>query len=129
MANLSPSEPRDIKCIRATAPARQKPTSNALPVPLGCVLKSNGRTYTQVERSGDIAIYESPVSDSCADLMYEVAVIRAMPAKTMPDGTELPFREVYPTPESWGRYGFTFTRNSHHNPLQAARAEALELAK
>jgi hypothetical protein len=49
---------------------------------------------------------------------------------TLPDNQnapQLPFREVYPSSSKWGTSGFTYTANSHPQPLEAARAKMKEL--
>lgn len=99
----------------------QNMASQGVPEPLGTVVKLNGSTYHQIERFGQIAIYEGPKSG-----MYEVVVIRVAKPQML-NGRLYPLREVYPTPESWGTHGFTFTSNSHLDPLNAAREKASEL--
>jgi len=96
---------------------------------LGETLKTNRRVYKLVERIGQVAIYWASVSPAAPPdaPMYEVIVIRTEPATKLPSGTELPFREVYPSSSEWGPYGFTYTANSHAQPLEAARDKMKEL--
>ena len=77
--------------------------------------------YTQLERRGDIAIYEQQHKENPAIIRYEVVRIRVSPPTTWPNGNVSPEREVYPGASVWGRLGFTcFT-------LEEARALAARL--
>jgi hypothetical protein len=64
-------------------------------------------TYTQLERQGDIAIYEQRHKENPTVVRYEVVRIRVRPAGVLPDGRPVPERESYPSSSEWGRYGFT----------------------
>jgi hypothetical protein len=88
-------------------------------VPLGVTVHANGRICKLVERIGKAAIYEFALAGSKA---YETIVIRIAEEHTWPNGQTSPRREVYPYAEQWGKYGWTFTRRSHTNPLAAAKA-------
>jgi hypothetical protein len=87
----------------------------------------NGRTYNLVERQRNIAIYEAPVCNGRPERMFEVSIVRTEPPKILPSGTELPFREVYPSASERGEHAWTFTPNSHHNPLQSPKAKMAAL--
>jgi hypothetical protein len=85
---------------------------------------ANKFTYKLLERIRNFAIYET---SNHGNAIYEVVQIQNKKAEIF-RGTSLPEREVYPSSSQWGKYGFTFTRNSHLNPLKAAKAKLAELA-
>lgn len=89
------------------------------PRQLATTLSTNGVMYRQVERTGEVAIFEGPQAG-----MYEVIVIQVKPPGICPSGSVVPWREVYPVAEHWGTYGWTFTSRSHGDALQAAREKA-----
>src|SRR5271165_5197183 len=94
------------------------------PKPLKETVETNKRVYRLVQRVGQAAIYSAQVSPFAPQAtMYEVIMIRVERSKVLPSGTVLPFREVYPSLRDWGKYGITYTANSHRAPLQAARAK------
>jgi hypothetical protein len=77
--------------------------------------------YTQLERRGDIAIYEQQHKENPKIVRYEVIRIRIAPEHTWPNGNTTPEREAYPGASAWGRLGFTcFT-------VEEARALAARL--
>ncbi len=76
---------------------------------------SKGFRFTQIKRTNDFAIYlkennvnvDSPSYYFC----YEVIKIRKREAeafKRFSKLIELPLREIYPTDNNWGLYGWTF---------------------
>jgi hypothetical protein len=101
----------------------QNTASHNVPEPLSTVVKVNGSTYHQIEREGRVAIYEGPKPG-----MFEVIVIRVEKPRIIGEKF-YPLREVCPSPENWGLYGFTFTSRSHHDPLKAAREKMQSLAQ
>jgi hypothetical protein len=84
--------------------------------PLPPVVKSRLGTLRQVCREKNVAIYEGPRKGE-----YEVVIIRVEKAR-MIAGKPYPEREIYPKPDQWGTYGWTYTKNSHPNALAAAQA-------
>jgi hypothetical protein len=64
-------------------------------VPLPMQFDDSVFTYTQVERLGDIAIYQQTHKASQVE-RYEVVKIRVRPAHTWPNGTTTPEHEAYP---------------------------------
>jgi hypothetical protein len=80
-------------------------------------LKHSGYDLTLVERGAFWAIYRKS-KDGYHNPHFEVVVIEVRPAETMPTGSELPEREVYPNSEAWGQLGWTC------NTLKRARAIA-----
>jgi len=95
---------------------------------LASLVHTSKRDYTLVQRTGNIAIYVAPISAEVPDVvMYEVVRVRVANPTTLPSGAVLPWREVYPSPESWGSHGWTYTSASHGDPLQAARGKLASL--
>lgn len=101
---------------------RQVTQGVTFPRQLATTLAINGATYRQIERAGQIAIFEGPQTG-----MFEVIVIQVKPPGICPSGSIVPLREVYPVAEQWGTYGWTFTSASHGEPLPAARERARQL--
>jgi hypothetical protein len=58
----------------------------------------------------------------------EVVVIRVRAAGIV-FGKEYPARETYPSTEEWGEFGWTYTSNSHRDPLAAKIARTIVVAK
>jgi hypothetical protein len=79
--------------------------------------------YAQVERHGDIAIYEQQHKESPTVRRFEVVRIRIRPAHTWPNGTTTPEHEAYPSAGSWGRDGFTKTPKK---PLASAMGRMVQ---
>lgn len=89
--------------------------------PIETAFEDRKYRFTQVERHGDIAIYEQQHKENPRVIRYEVIRIRVQKEKTWPDGSVTPEREAYPGSSAWGRDGFTcFT-------LEEARALAATL--
>lgn len=63
--------------------------------------------YRQIDRVGDVAIYEQTRLDN-GDLMgYEVIIIQYRNEKTLPNGFVVEEGEYYPTSAQWGVSGWT----------------------
>jgi hypothetical protein len=116
-----PPIPSDIPFVEQTPLFSEGVT---FPRRLERTLALNGSTYYQVARTEWMAIYEGPQAG-----MFEVIVIQVKPPSVCPSGSLVPWREVYPVPEQWGTYGWTFTSQSHRNPLQAARERATAMKR
>lgn len=56
--------------------------------------------YEQVRRDGNWAIYHKFTPEY--DRGYEIIQIKVEQPKVLPNGRELPLREVYPSPGEWG---------------------------
>jgi hypothetical protein len=77
--------------------------------PLPTRFQRDGFDYRQIAREGDVAIYEQAWSGcSNPSVCYEVVRIRRREGFQI-DGRFVEPAEVYPTSESWGVDGFTFT--------------------
>lgn len=65
--------------------------------------------YDQLSRQGMLALYcqTHKASGVC---YFEVVRLRVRPSHTWPNGMTTPEHEAYPSPESWGRDGWTFSR-------------------
>jgi len=102
--------------------AADQPASQAnVPTPLAKEINRAGMVYHEFWRSGNVAIY-------CAEgrgqrIEYEVFELQILPAGKF-NGHQYPLRESFPSNSSWGQSGWTFTNNSHRDPLAAALAKA-----
>jgi hypothetical protein len=81
--------------------------------------------YHQFWRQGDTAIYCAKGRSSRIE--YEVIKVRILPAGEF-SGWSYPARESFPPNSEWGESGFTYTNNSHRDPLAAALAKARQIA-
>jgi hypothetical protein len=91
---------------------------------------SKGFRYTQRKRNDDSAIYikenNVPVNSPSYYFCYEVIKIRKREAesfKRFGKSIELPLREIYPTDNEWGLYGWTF------EDLKTAEAYFIKLSE
>jgi hypothetical protein len=94
-------------------------------IPLAQEIKRAGMMYREFWRSGNVAVY-------CAKgrgprIEYEVFRVQILPAEEI-NGNSYPVREAFPKTSSWGESGWTFTNNSHRDPLAAALAKAEHIA-
>lgn len=69
-------------------------------------LRENGFTHTQLDRSGDVALFER-IGTRHSRPHYEVVVISRHNGYELA-GVKIEPAECYPSPESWGTRGFTF---------------------
>jgi hypothetical protein len=88
--------------------------------------QKDGFSFSQIKRSPYVAIY---LKSKDSHSHYEVVEIQSLPPKIWPDGSISPLREAFPPPESWGSKAWTFSQNSHSNPLAAAQTKFTELSK
>jgi hypothetical protein len=93
-------------------------------LPLGKSIRRAGMLYREIWRQGNIAVYCAKSKGSRIE--YEVFEIQILPAQEL-DGRSYPVRESFPKNSEWGQLGFTYTNNSHRDPLAAALAKAQEL--
>jgi hypothetical protein len=82
--------------------------------------------YREFWRQGSVAVY-------CAfgagpRIEYEVFKVQILPAQEI-NGSSYPPREAFPKASDWGESGWTFTNNSHRDPLAAALAKAQRIAR
>ena len=75
--------------------------------PIDTAFEEGRFRYTQIQREGDIAIYEQQHKENPKVIRYEVIRIRIAPEHTWPNGNTTPEREAYPGASVWGRLGFT----------------------
>jgi len=80
--------------------------------------------YRQIFRQGNVAIYCA--KGKAPRIEYEVIKIQIQPAGIF-DGRSYPARESFLKNSEWGTLGFTYTNNSHRDPLVSARARATRL--
>jgi hypothetical protein len=95
-----------------------------VPAPLAIVVRRAGLEYRQYFREGNVAIYLAKGPGNRRE--YETVRIDVLPAGEF-NGHQYALREVFPSNTAWGREGFTYTGNSHRDPLAAALAKARTL--
>jgi hypothetical protein len=106
---------------------RFKPSdaSGAIPLlPLAKEIKRAGLLYREIYRKRDVAVY-------CAKgkgdrIEFELVKIQILPAEEIGEKS-YPAREGFPSTSEWGESGWTFTNNSHHDPLAAAMDKATQI--
>lgn len=79
--------------------------------PLATEFHDSHFTYTQLQRTDTMALYEQRHKASM-DVYYEVIVIQRYGETHYPNGQTVPPRESYPPPSSWGRWGWTFRQRA-----------------
>ena len=73
---------------------------------LPCELRHDGFDLRQVQRIGQVALYEKTKGNYTG---WEVILIRERPGRHLPNGKYLPARECYPATTDWGIRGWTAT--------------------
>ena len=96
-----------------------------IPVPLGIAINRAGMLYSRISRNGDTAIYCAKGNGNRTEC--EVIKIQVLPAGQL-GGRSYPVREAFPSSSQWGEAGWTFTNNSHRDPLAAAMTKAEQIA-
>ena len=83
---------------------KEAPVTTPVKLPIEINLK-NGlpMTATQIKRLENVAIYK----DRNSETDYEVVIINIDKTRTI-YGVIYPEREVYPSPEDWGTYAWSF---------------------
>ena len=81
-------------------------------------IKRGSYHYHLIERIGMIAIYEqrSPKNPDRACGYAVVRIRRKKPTK-LPNGVILPYREIFPSPSDFGRYGWFYMKKSKEMAL------------
>jgi len=107
-------------------PANQNAPEITVPAPLAKKIKRSGMVYREFWRSDNVAIY-------CANgagprIEYEVFRVQLLPAQEI-NGNSYPARESLPPSSEWGESGWTFTNNSHRDPLAVALVKAQQIAR
>jgi len=96
--------------------------------PIATVFEEGRFRYTQLERHGDIAIYQQQHKEDPTVIRFEVVRIRVSPPTTWPNGNVTPEREVYPGASAWGRLGFTcFTLEEARTLAAGLQAQGMTL--
>jgi len=87
--------------------------------PLDSNFRSDGCDFTLIKRTGDVALF-SKHKRGHKLTHYEVVIVQHMPAQTLPGGYNYPEREVMPTAEQWGTFGWTpFDLTAAHKRFDA----------
>jgi hypothetical protein len=108
-----------------TLPANQSAAEANVPVPLAKVIRRAGMLYREIWRQDHAAIYcAKGEGDRIEYEVFEVQILRAGDF----NGRSYPLRESFPSNSEWGQLGFTYTNNSHRDPLAAALAKAQQIA-
>jgi hypothetical protein len=95
------------------------------PVPLAKEIRRAEMIYQKFWRQGDVAIYCAKGKGNRIE--YEVFEVQILPAQEL-YGKSYPLRESVPPNSEWGESGWTYTNNSHRDPLAAALARAQQIA-
>ena len=75
---------------------------------LDTVVESKGFRYTQVRREGKVAIYEQRLIKGKQLFAYEVIVVQSHNGYEL-GGNTYPPAEYYPSTNSWGTLGWTYS--------------------
>jgi hypothetical protein len=118
-------EPTEGPAAVLTLTANQNAPGAGVPVPLARDIKRAGMLYREIFRKRHVAIYGAKGKGSRIE--YEVFEVQTLPAGEF-NGSQYPLRESLPSTSSWGESGWTFTNNSHCDPLAAALAKAQQIA-
>jgi hypothetical protein len=93
-----PNPPQEGTAMNATAPIEYLPLPDAY--------KDHSMTFRLVKRVGMVAMF------AAGTLEWEVMVIQRQKAAKFPNGKTYPPKEVVPSPEQWGQYGWTYTHEA-----------------
>ena len=63
--------------------------------------------FTQVDRSGDVALYKKVDVEDKIEL-YETILIKRGGERIFPDGNSIPAKEYYPSDEQFGKMGWAY---------------------
>jgi len=97
----------------------------SVPVPLAKIVRRARMLYREIWRQDGAAIYcAKGEGDRIEYEVFEVQILRAGEF----NGRRYPLREGFPSSSEWGQLGFTYTNNSHRNPLAAALAKAQQIS-
>jgi hypothetical protein len=110
---------------RIYLPANKNAAEASVPVPLAREIKRAGMLYREIFRKRHVAIYGGKGKGDRIE--YEVVEVQILPTGEF-NGRQYPLRESFPSTSSWGESGWTFTKNSHRDPLAAALAKAEHIA-
>jgi hypothetical protein len=108
-----------------TLPANQSAAEANVPVPLAKVIRRAGMLYREIWRQDGAAIYCAKGEGDRTE--YEVFEVQVLQPGEFNDRS-YPLREGFPSNSEWGQLGFTYTNNSHRDPLAAALAKAQQIA-
>jgi hypothetical protein len=76
--------------------------------PLPSTIRFDGFTFRQIERNGDVALFEKGKPTHTRS-SFEVVIVQKHPAKTFPSGKYYEARESMPRSEDWGVRGWDYT--------------------
>src|ERR1700730_14635534 len=119
-------EPSEHRSGISTLPANQNAAVADVPAPLAIVIRRAGMEYRQCFRESNVAIYLARGPSNRRE--YETIKIDVLPAGEF-NGHQYALRERFPGSTEWGSLGWTFTNNSHRDPLAAALAKARRLIR
>jgi hypothetical protein len=109
-----------------TLSTNQNAPEASVPVPLAKEVRRSGMLYREIFRKSDVAIYGAKGKGDRIE--YEVVEVQTLPAGEF-NGRQYPLRESLASSGQWGESGWTFTNNSHRDPLAAALAKARQIAR
>jgi hypothetical protein len=114
----------DDQNARATLPTHGDGLNNVA-IELATEISAQGRTYKQIKRRGQVALYELSVKGELRG--FEVIVIQIHAAGER-FGKWYPTREGFPSSESWGTSGFSYLA-SNKDGAERRFAELIGRAK
>lgn len=88
-------------------------------IPISTTYRKNGYNFSQVSRTGDVAVYAQVDPDSGKAVAYEVFIVQKRKEFTIA-GNTIPAKEGCPSNEQWGAEGYTV-----HTIPQATVKEAI----
>jgi hypothetical protein len=109
-----------------TLSTNQNAPEASVPVPLAKEVRRSGMLYREIFRKSDVAIYGAKGKGDRIE--YEVVEVQTLPAGEF-NGRQYPLRASLASSGQWGESGWTFTNNSHRDPLAAALAKARQIAR
>jgi hypothetical protein len=94
------------------------------PVSLPTIIRRANMEYRCCFRERNVAVY---LAKSGNRIEYETIRIDVLPAEEIGDRS-YPIREAFPSSSQWGETGFSFSNNSHRDPLAAAMGKAEQMS-
>jgi hypothetical protein len=109
-----PTSPDPRPSTQCSRPATSPESGGDQPRPLPKTFTQNSQNldYTQIERTGNIALYEVRYIGASYLYGYVVAKIQIEPEQKMPSGKILPLREAIPRASKFGQYGWFYMAKS-----------------
>jgi hypothetical protein len=115
------SQRAERESVVMTLAADKNAAETSVPAPLAKEIKRGGMLYREMFRKRDVEIYGAKGKGDRIE--YEFVGVQILPAGEF-NGRQYPFRESFPPTSNCGESGWTFSDNSHRDPLTAVVAKA-----